>query len=94
MSALIYGLLLYFLAANLSSENFSAILSEHNSGVSFGWAGLSTQGIYKMVMSIGWNPYFDNTKKTIEAWLLHDFEDDFYGEELRLTMVGYIRPEV
>ncbi|RWW43443.1 hypothetical protein BHE74_00050896 [Ensete ventricosum] len=84
----------YFLAANLSAENFSAILSEHNSGVSFGWAGLSAQGIYKMVMSIGWNPYFDNTKKPIEAWLLHDFEDDFYGEELRLAMVDYIRPEV
>lgn len=65
MSVLIYGLLLYFLAANLSAENFSAKLSEHNSGVYFGWAGLSTRGIYKMVMSIGWNPYFDNTEKTI-----------------------------
>ncbi|CAD5174975.1 unnamed protein product [Musa acuminata subsp. malaccensis] len=79
--------------ANLLAENFSAILSEHNSGVYFGWAGLSTRGIYKMVMSIGWNPYFDNTEKTIEPWLLHDFDENFYGEELRLAMVGYIRPE-
>lgn len=73
-----------------------------------------------MVMSIGWNPYFDNTEKTIvsvsqyspfhvqylsilvyskrhrlqEPWLLHDFGEDFYGEELRLVIVGYIRPEV
>lgn len=73
-----------------------------------------------MVMSIGWNPYFNNTEKTIvsracfalfcnlffffshsycikslqEPWLLHDFKEDFYGEDLRLAIVGYIRPEV
>ncbi|KAI4312839.1 hypothetical protein MLD38_037629 [Melastoma candidum] len=46
-----------------------------------------------MVMSIGWNPYFNNKEKTIEPWLLHDFEKDFYGEELCLVIVGYIRPE-
>lgn len=26
--------------------------------------------------------------------MLHDFDDDFYGEDLRLAIVGYIRPEV
>jgi len=79
--------------ANLPAENFSDVVSEHTSGVYFGWAGLSTRGVYKMVMSIGWNPYFDNTEKTVEPWLLHDFGEDFYGEELRLAIVGYIRPE-
>jgi FAD synthase len=29
-----------------------------------------------------------------EPWLLHNFDEDFYGEELRLAIVGYIRPEV
>ncbi|PUZ38767.1 hypothetical protein GQ55_9G222400 [Panicum hallii var. hallii] len=79
--------------ANLPAENFSDVVSEHTSGVYFGWAGLSTRGVYKMVMSIGWNPYFDNTEKTVEPWLLHDFGEDFYDEELRLAIVGYIRPE-
>ncbi|PIA37873.1 hypothetical protein AQUCO_02900011v1 [Aquilegia coerulea] len=79
--------------ANLSTEGYSTTLSEHPSGVYFGWAGLLTRGVYKMVMSIGWNPYFNNTEKTIEPWLLHDFDGDFYGEELRLAIVGYIRPE-
>ncbi|XP_041025641.1 bifunctional riboflavin kinase/FMN phosphatase [Juglans microcarpa x Juglans regia] len=79
--------------ANLSTEGYSALLSEHPSGVYFGWAGLSTRGVFKMVMSIGWNPYFDNTEKTIEPWLLHDFAEDFYGEELHLVVIGYIRPE-
>ncbi|GFQ01814.1 bifunctional riboflavin kinase/fmn phosphatase [Phtheirospermum japonicum] len=79
--------------ANLSAEGFSDALSEHPSGVYFGWAGLANRGIYKMVMSIGWNPYFNNSEKTIEPWLLHDFDKDFYGEDLRLVIVGYIRPE-
>ncbi|KAF5208410.1 Riboflavin kinase, partial [Thalictrum thalictroides] len=80
-------------STNLSVEGYSTILTEHPSGVYFGWARLSTRGVYKMVMSIGWNPYFNNTEKTIEPWLLHDFSEDFYGEELRLSIVGYIRPE-
>ncbi|KAF3451563.1 hypothetical protein FNV43_RR07658 [Rhamnella rubrinervis] len=79
--------------ANLSTEGYSALLSEHPSGVYFGWARLSTRGVFKVVMSIGWNPYFNNTEKTIEPWLLHDFDGDFYGEELHLVVVGYIRPE-
>ncbi|KAL5705811.1 hypothetical protein ACHQM5_024058 [Ranunculus cassubicifolius] len=79
--------------ANLSTEGYSTLLSEYPSGVYFGWAQLSNRGVYKMVMSVGWNPYFDNAEKTIEPWLLHPFDDDFYGEELRLTIVGYIRPE-
>jgi riboflavin kinase len=53
----------------LPADNFSDVVSEHTSGVYFGWAGLSTRGIYKMVMSIGWNPYFDNTEKTVVSFL-------------------------
>ncbi|KAF5943740.1 hypothetical protein HYC85_017817 [Camellia sinensis] len=79
--------------ANLSTKGYSTVLSERPSGVYFGWAGLSTRGVYKMVMSIGWNPYFNNAEKTMEPWLLYDFDEDFYGEELRLAIVGYIRPE-
>ncbi|KAL3522175.1 hypothetical protein ACH5RR_015009 [Cinchona calisaya] len=79
--------------ANLSTEGYSNLLSEHPSGVYFGWAGLPTRGVFKMVMSIGWNPYFNNSEKTIEPWLLHGFNEDFYGEELHLVIVGYIRPE-
>jgi hypothetical protein len=30
--------------------------------------------VYKMVMSIGWNPFYNNTEKTAEPWLLHDFD--------------------
>jgi riboflavin kinase len=77
----------------LSTKDYADELVEHPSGVYFGWAGLAKRGVFKMVMSIGWNPYFNNKEKTIEPWLLHDFTEDFYGEELRLIIVGYIRPE-
>ncbi|KAK4798262.1 hypothetical protein SAY86_030588 [Trapa natans] len=80
--------------ANLSTEGHTTLLSEHPSGVYFGWAGLPARGVYKMVMSIGWNPYFNNKEKTIEPWLLHEFDEDFYGKELHLVIVGYIRPEM
>ena len=39
------------------------------------------------------NPFFKNEKKTLEPHLLHVFKDDFYGEELRLVVTGYLRPE-
>jgi len=74
-------------------------------GIYFGWAGLrgdlSSDDVERkedivvpMVMSIGWNPFFENQRKTVEPWLLKDFGDgDFYGRELRLAVLGYIRPE-
>jgi riboflavin kinase len=79
--------------ANLPTSAFSRQLAEHVCGIYIGWAGLSNRGVYKMVMSVGWNPYFNNSQKTVEPWILHDFSEDFYGEELRLVVVGYIRPE-
>jgi len=47
-----------------------------------------------MVMSIGWNPFFGNSEKTAEPWLLADFEAPFYDQEIRLVACGYVRPEV
>ncbi|PRQ28757.1 putative riboflavin kinase [Rosa chinensis] len=79
--------------ANLSTKQYSTLLFEHPSGVYFGLAGLPTCCVFKMVMNVCWNPYFNNTEKTIEPWLLHDFDEDFYGEELLLVIVGYIWPE-
>eukprot|EP00798_Chlamydomonas_sp_ICE-L_P013724 gene13724-19622_t len=44
-------------------------------------------------MSIGWNPFFNGKEKTAEPWILHDFDNEFYGVEIRIMLVGYIRPE-
>lgn len=44
-------------------------------------------------MSVGWNPHFgDLERKTIEAWLLHDFETDFYDRRMKLLVVGFAGP--
>jgi riboflavin kinase len=45
------------------------------------------------VLSIGYNPVYKNTKRSIEIHLLHAFDEDFYGAMLRLVILGYIRPE-
>jgi FAD synthase len=42
---------------------------------------------------IGWNPFYKNEKKTIEAHLLHKFDEDFYGANIKLVIYGYLRPE-
>ncbi|KAF9287018.1 riboflavin kinase [Mortierella alpina] len=50
--------------------------------------------VYPMVMSLGWNPFYKNEKKSAEVHIMHDFHRDFYGDELRVVVLGYIRPEL
>lgn len=50
-------------------------------------------GLYPMVMSIGYNPFYHNTTRTAEVHILYPFAHDFYGAHLRLAILGYIRPE-
>eukprot|EP00930_Biecheleria_cincta_P077337 TRINITY_DN64617_c0_g1_i1.p1 TRINITY_DN64617_c0_g1~~TRINITY_DN64617_c0_g1_i1.p1 ORF type:complete len:152 (-),score=33.36 TRINITY_DN64617_c0_g1_i1:32-457(-) len=53
------------------------------------------QLVYKVAMSMGWNPTFSDVKaKTIEPWILHTFSEDFYGCHLRLLVLAYVRPEL
>ena len=49
--------------------------------------------VHKMVLSMGWNPFYGNTKKSFETHIIHNFEKDFYGSELIVVMLGYLRPE-
>ncbi|CAF0892926.1 unnamed protein product [Adineta ricciae] len=64
-------------------------------GVYYGWAQLLTKTeneIYKMVTSIGNNPFYNNTKKTIETHMMHEFSNDLYAERIKLVLLGKIRP--
>lgn len=49
--------------------------------------------VWPMVMSIGWNPYYKNTKRSVEVHILHHFPHDFYGAHMNLLICGFIRPE-
>ena len=49
---------------------------------------------YAIDAPLGRRHFGDLERKTVEAWLLHDFAADFYGRTLRLLIVGYVRPEL
>lgn len=47
-----------------------------------------------MVMSIGFNPFYKNTVRSAEVHVMHGFGTDFYGREMRIVIVGFIRKEL
>ena len=49
--------------------------------------------IHPMVMSIGYNRFYKNKERSAEVHLLHEFGSDFYGVEMRLLIIGFIREE-
>ncbi|CAO1630091.1 unnamed protein product [Parajaminaea phylloscopi] len=49
--------------------------------------------VHPMVMSLGWNPFYANKTKTAEVHLMHPFKTDFYGLQIKVVVLGYIRPE-
>ncbi|KAF8528859.1 riboflavin kinase [Hysterangium stoloniferum] len=90
--------------ANLPDESLEPIASVTEPGIYFGYAQvLPPEGkpwleddrkVLPMVMSLGWNPFYKNEKLTAEIHILHDYNSDFYGYELRAIVLGYIRPEL
>lgn len=49
--------------------------------------------VYPMVMSVGWNPYYKNEKRSVEVHLLHHFDEEFYGVRMNLVVLGFLREE-
>ncbi|KAK3830768.1 MAG: riboflavin kinase [Linnemannia elongata] len=91
--------------ANLPEEAIAAQDDKLVTGIYYGWAQVveSTNSslatscpatVYPMVMSLGWNPFYKNEKKSAEVHIMHNFHRDFYGDELRVVVLGYIRPEL
>lgn len=58
--------LIYFAIANMSDEALETMFSECDTGVYYGWAQIGEVGsdVYPMVMSLGWNPYYKNEKRS------------------------------
>ncbi|XP_033350051.1 riboflavin kinase [Bombus vosnesenskii] len=78
--------------ANLEDEVVNNLPGDLSTGIYYGWASIDRQ-TYKMVASIGWNPFYKNEKKTVEIHLMHKFENDFYGKQIKAVFTGYVRPE-
>ncbi|ORZ19734.1 hypothetical protein BCR42DRAFT_410392 [Absidia repens] len=81
--------------ANLNEEALEQLYNGLDLGVYYGWAqvGDINSTVYPMVMSLGWNPYYKNEKRSAEVHILNDFPDDFYGSDMRVIVLGYVRPE-
>ena len=79
--------------ANFPESVIENLPSDFDTGIYFGWANIDNGPAYKMVVSIGWNPYYKNEKKSVETHILNKFEEDFYGATLKIAVTGFIRPE-
>ncbi|KAH8857965.1 Riboflavin kinase isoform 2 [Schistosoma japonicum] len=66
-TGLLYVIINFFPAyiANLEEFIVDQIPDSVKNGIYFGWAKLNNTPVYKMVMSIGWNPYFKNAKRSM-----------------------------
>ena len=76
--------------ANIDIEEKYKIIPKN--GVYF--VSCKTQSIQKFgMMNIGFNPTFGNKKLTIEVNIF-DFEQDIYGENIRIEFIKFIRNEI
>lgn len=80
--------------ANYPEDVVKQLPNEIECGVYFGFASVDKGEVNGMVMSIGYNPFYNGTVRTMETHILKEFECDFYGKELRVVVLGYIRPQI
>ncbi|KAL2632811.1 hypothetical protein R1flu_004290 [Riccia fluitans] len=86
--------------ANVDPEEVPEHVLRLPKGVYCGWAQVNGEtldkGVHKMVMNIGNRPTFaDGGGISVEVHILHDYGDVyFYGEQLSLLVVGFIREEM
>ncbi|KAH3712983.1 riboflavin kinase-like [Dreissena polymorpha] len=78
--------------ANFPIEVVKKLPEACSEGVYYGWAQVDEGPVFKMVMSIGWNPFYNNTVKSMETHIIHEFKEDFYGSNMKVCMLGFIRP--
>jgi len=53
------------ISANFDSESLARIPAEVENGVYYGWAQVENGPVYKMVMCLGWNPFYKNKEKSM-----------------------------
>jgi riboflavin kinase len=96
--------------ANLdrTSMKSSTPFDDLPTGIYWGYAKIGNDDIYKAAISIGYNPTYGNVEKTVEPHFIARSDDprrhasssgetllqDFYDQTCRLSVVGYLRPEL
>ena len=62
----------FFVSANFPDEVVEHLPEAFDSGIYYGWAKVDNGGIHKMVMSVGWNPYYKNTKRSMVSKFINE----------------------
>uniref|UniRef100_A0A8D0EX06 riboflavin kinase n=1 Tax=Strix occidentalis caurina TaxID=311401 RepID=A0A8D0EX06_STROC len=52
-------------AANFSEQVVESFPSIISTGIYYGWTCVGNGDVHKMVLSIGWNPFYKNIKKSV-----------------------------
>jgi len=60
-----------FFSANFSEDVVQDMPAEISTGIYFGFAKVDNGEVHKMVMSVGWNPFYHNEKKSMVSMLLN-----------------------
>ncbi|QRV91263.1 riboflavin kinase [Ceratobasidium sp. AG-Ba] len=93
------------LTANLPDESLAPMTTVAKPGIYYGYARVhfdegkegvpdADREVWPMVMSMGWNPYYKNEKLTAEVHIMHEYASEFYGVDMSVVVLGYIRPEL
>lgn len=83
--------------ANLPGHLLRGCAEAKRDGVYLGFGRVPKYGdqVVKMVANLGRNiTYGDVKERVLEAYLMsNDYEEEFYGDEMRLCIIGFMRPE-
>lgn len=90
------------LSANFPVEVVRSLPSDFATGIYCGWAQVDSGDVHKMVMSVGWNPFFDNKEKSmVREWDVREIsieadERIFFSRKrifcISFRMISMIRP--
>ena len=96
--------------ANVSRDDCSCSFDALPCGIYWGYARVEPSAdVYKTAVSIGYNPTYGNTFKTVEPHFIAppnhperhasncnetQFTTNFTGRRIKLSVIGYLRPEL
>jgi len=82
-----------FPTANFSEEVIDQLPDQLVGGIYHGLAKVDEGPVLDMVLSVGFNPFYNNEKRAMETHIIHEFPGDLYDRHLRVIILGFLRPE-
>lgn len=70
-------------SANFPEHVVDSLPADLPTGIYYGWASVGSGDVHKMVVSIGWNPYYKNVKKSMVRGGVGSATDDAMMESTR-----------